>query len=198
MPECWERGWNLGSFQGFRICFEWALLPSFHTFPFPHQWPPGVWGEHYPTSPFWAQTWEFWERYSFVFGMLPGVGPPRRVIPTGQSFLFLNSKTRVVWLSQHGLNFQFSFRILLAVFQFSSGQLCPTSCDPMDCSTPGFPVHITNSRSLLKLMSMALVMPSNHLILCHLLLPPSIFPSIGVFSDESALRIRWPKILSCV
>ena len=51
-----------------------------------------------------------------------------------------------------------------------------------------------NSRSLLKLMSIALVMPSNHLILCHpLLLQPSIFPSIRVYSNESVLRIKWPK-----
>ena len=55
-------------------------------------------------------------------------------------------------------------------------------------------LSITNSRSLLKLMSIESVMPSNHLILCHpLLLPPSIFPSIRVFSNESVLRIRWPK-----
>ena len=53
---------------------------------------------------------------------------------------------------------------------------------------------ITNSRSLLKLISIESVMPSNHLFLCHpLLLLPSIFPSIRVFSNESALRIRWPK-----
>ena len=53
---------------------------------------------------------------------------------------------------------------------------------------------ITNSQNLLKLMSIALVMPSSHLILCRsLLLPPSIFPSIRVFSNESALCIRWPK-----
>ena len=79
----------------------------------------------------------------------------------------------------------------------------------MDCSTPGFPV-ITNSWSLLKLMSIGSVMISNHLILCHplllpsnhlilchpLLLPPSVFPSIRVFSNESALRIRWPKYWS--
>ena len=52
----------------------------------------------------------------------------------------------------------------------------------------------TNSQSLLKLMSIESVMPSNHLILCHpLLLPPSIFPTIRVFSNESALCIRWPK-----
>ena len=55
-------------------------------------------------------------------------------------------------------------------------------------------LSITNSQSLLKLMSMESVMPSNHLILCRpLLLPPSIFPSIRVFSNESVLHIRWPK-----
>ena len=54
-------------------------------------------------------------------------------------------------------------------------------------------LSITNSWSLVKLMSIESVMPSNHLILCHpLLLPPSIFPSIRVFSNESVLRIRWP------
>ena len=58
-------------------------------------------------------------------------------------------------------------------------------------------LSITNSQSLLKLMSVESVMPSNHLILCHpLLLLPSIFPSIRVFSKESALRIRWPKYSS--
>ena len=56
---------------------------------------------------------------------------------------------------------------------------------------------ITNSQSLLKLMSIESVMPSNYLILCHLLLlPPSIFPSIRVSSNESVLRIRWPKYYS--
>ena len=58
-------------------------------------------------------------------------------------------------------------------------------------------LSITNSRSLLKLMSIESVMPSNHLILCRrLLLPPSIFPSIRVFSNESVLRSRWPKYWS--
>ena len=58
-------------------------------------------------------------------------------------------------------------------------------------------LSITNSRSLLKLMSITLVMPSNHLILCRpLLLLPSIFPSITVFSNESAFHIRWPKYWS--
>ena len=58
-------------------------------------------------------------------------------------------------------------------------------------------LSITNSQSLLKLMSIELVMPSNHLIFCHsLLLSPSIFPSIRVFSNESVLCIRWPKYWS--
>ena len=58
-------------------------------------------------------------------------------------------------------------------------------------------LSITNSQSLLKLMSIESVMPSNHLILCHpLLLPPSIFPSIRVFSSESVLHMRWPKYWS--
>ena len=55
-------------------------------------------------------------------------------------------------------------------------------------------LSITNSQSLLKLMSIRSVMPSSHLLLCHpLLLPRSVFPSIRVFSSESVLRIRWPK-----
>ena len=65
----------------------------------------------------------------------------------------------------------------------------------MDCSTPGFP--LLHHLSLLKLMSVELVMPSNHLILCHpLLLLPSIFPSIRVFPNKLALCIRWPKYWS--
>ena len=69
-------------------------------------------------------------------------------------------------------------------------------------ATPGTAAHqaslsIINSQCLPKLMSIELVMPSNHLILCHpLLLLPSIFPIIRVFSNESALRIRWPKYWS--
>ena len=58
-------------------------------------------------------------------------------------------------------------------------------------------LSITNSWTLLKLMSIESVMPSNHLILCHpLFLPPSVFPSISVFSNESVLCIRWPKYWS--
>ena len=81
--------------------------------------------------------------------------------------------------------------------QFSSvAQSCPTLCDPMNCSIPG-PPSITNSRSTPKPMSIESVMPSNHLIFCRpLLLLPSVFPSIRVFSNESALCIRWPKYWS--
>ena len=77
--------------------------------------------------------------------------------------------------------------------QFSSvARSCPTLCDPMDCSMSVFPVH-HHSWSLLKLISIESVMPSNHLILCHPLLLPSIFPSISIFSNGPALLIRWPK-----
>ena len=61
---------------------------------------------------------------------------------------------------------------------------------------PKASLSITNCQSLLKLVSIELVMPSNHLILCHPLLLPSIFPSIRVFSNKSALHIRWPKYWS--
>ena len=73
---------------------------------------------------------------------------------------------------------------------------CLNLCDPMDSSTPGF-LSFTISQSLLKLMSTEWVMPSKHLILCcPLLLPPSIFPSIRVFSNESVFHIRWTEYWS--
>ena len=82
--------------------------------------------------------------------------------------------------------------------QFSSvSQLCPTLCDPTDCSMPGLPVH----HQLPEFAQTHVLWvhwvgggPSNHLILCHpLLLPPSIFPSIRVFSNESTLYMGWPN-----
>ena len=81
--------------------------------------------------------------------------------------------------------------------QFSSvAQSCPTLWNSMNCSTPGLPVH-HQLPEFTKLMSIELVMPCNHLILCHpLLFQPSIFPSIKVFSNESALSIRSPKYWS--
>ena len=76
--------------------------------------------------------------------------------------------------------------------QFSSvAQSCPTQATPWTAALQAS-LSITNSWCLLKLMSIELVMPSNHLILCHpLFLQPSIFPSIRVFSKESVLRIKW-------
>ena len=75
-------------------------------------------------------------------------------------------------------------------------QSCPTLCNPMNHSMPGLPVH-HQLPDLPKLMSVESVMPSNHLILCRpLLLLPSIFPNIRVFSNKSALYIRWPKYWS--
>ena len=75
-------------------------------------------------------------------------------------------------------------------------QSCPTLCNPMNCSTPGLPVH-HQLRSLLKLMSIESVMPSRHLILCcPLLLLPPIPPRIRVFSNESTLHMKWPKYWS--
>ena len=74
----------------------------------------------------------------------------------------------------------------------SVAQSCQTFNDPMGCSTPGFPV-LTIFQSLPKLMSIETVMSSNYLTLgCPLLLLPSIFPNIRVFSNQSALHIRWP------
>ena len=86
-------------------------------------------------------------------------------------------------------------RRIKTLIQFSSvAQPHPTLCDPMDCSTPeSLPF---NSRSLLKLMSIKSVTPSNHLILCCPLLLPSVFHSIMIFSSESVLCIRWPKYWS--
>ena len=77
---------------------------------------------------------------------------------------------------------------------FSSvAQSCQTLCNPMDCSMPGVAV-LYQLLELGQLMSIKLVIPSNHLILCHpLLLLPSIFPNNRVFSNESVLHISWPK-----
>ena len=87
--------------------------------------------------------------------------------------------------------------IVYSIVQFSPvRQSCPTLCDPMDYSTPGL-LSIINSRSLPKLMSIESVMPSNDLIFCRpLLLLPSVFPNIRVFSNESTLHMRWPKYWS--
>ena len=81
--------------------------------------------------------------------------------------------------------------------QFSSvAQSCLTLCDTMNCSTPSLPIH-HQLRSSPRLTSIELVMPSGDLLLCHpLLLLPPIPPRIRVFSNESTLRMRWPKYWS--
>ena len=87
----------------------------------------------------------------------------------------------------------------VALLEFSSVQLLShvwLLATPWTACSTQASLSITNSQSLLKFMSIESVMPSNHLILCHPLLLPSIFPSIRVFSNESALRIRWPKFWS--
>ena len=87
--------------------------------------------------------------------------------------------------------------VVYKFLQFSSvAQSCLTLCDPWTVACQAS-LSVTNSRSLLKLMSIELVMPSNRVILCHpLLLLPSMFPSIRVFSNKSVLHIRWSEYWS--
>ena len=96
-----------------------------------------------------------------------------------------------------GLKFDIKKTKIIASGPISSvAQSCLTLCEPMNRSMPGLPVHHLLPESP-KLMSIVLVRPSSHLILCcPFLLLPSIFPSIRVFSNESALHIRWPKYWS--
>ena len=84
----------------------------------------------------------------------------------------------------------------ISQFSLLQSLRCVQPCNPMDSSMQASQ-SITSSQSSSKLMSIESVMPCNHLILCHPLLPlPSIFPSIRVFSNESAVRIRWPEYWS--
>jgi len=86
-----------------------------------------------------------------------------------------------------------SFNLSILICCCSVTQLCLTLHNPMYCSMPGFPV-LYYLPEFAQLMSVESMMPSNHHILCHpLFLLPSVFPSIKVFSSESALHIRWPK-----
>ena len=102
-------------------------------------------------------------------------------------------------VSIHSLHHQWLSPATIKVFvsdgkiSFSSvAQSCLAFCNPRDCSTPGLPVN-----HQLKLTLITSVMSSNHLILCYrFLLPSSIFPSIGIFSKEPVLHIRWPKYWS--
>ena len=132
---------------------------------------------------------------------------------------FLNLFENFVWLKmnfENRINFYFSSSFTLpfkgsqplgqwdvrpSLFVFRSGQfsslaqLCLWLFETPWTAAHQASLSITNSRSLLKLMSIESVMPNNHLILCYPLLPPSIFPSIRVFPNESVLHIRWPKVL---
>ena len=108
---------------------------------------------------------------------------------------FQTKKTEQIFRDKHGHGVHTHGSVSLS--QFSRvAQSYLTLCKPMDC-TCQTALSFTNSQSLLKLMTIESVMPSNHLILCcPLLLPPSIFPSIRVFSNESVLCIRWSKYWS--
>ena len=89
-----------------------------------------------------------------------------------------------------------TFPLLIKVQYSLVAQSCLTLCDPMDYSTPSL-LSVANSQSLLKLMFIESLMPSNQLTLCHPFpFLPSIIPSIRVFSNESVLHIRWPKYWS--
>ena len=91
----------------------------------------------------------------------------------------------------------FEGRDTTSILNCSVFKLCLTLCDPMDYTAHQAPLSFTIFQSLLKLTSIELVIPPNRLILCcPILLSPSIFPSMGVFSNELALHIRWPKYWS--
>ena len=101
-------------------------------------------------------------------------------------YLSIEEKEDVVYITEWTIQFS-SVQSLSHIWHFATPWTAARQASP----------SITNSRSLLKLVSIESVMPSSHLILCHpLFLLPSIFPSIRVFSNESALHIRWPKYWS--
>ena len=112
----------------------------------------------------------------------------------GSIWISLSSSYLLHFHKQHQLSEIHTVLSTSDLVQFSSvAQSLPTLCDPMNCNTPGLPIH-HQLLSLPRLMPIESVMPSNHLILCRPVLHlPSIFFSIRVFSNESALCIRWPK-----
>ena len=106
--------------------------------------------------------------------------------------LYRNTEYLLQLLQKYMKHFKNYFKYGRIMGYFSVAKSCLTLCGPIDCSMPGFPV-LETLMSVFKLMSIDLVMPSNHLIFCHpILLLPSIFPRIKVFSNELTLRIRWP------
>ena len=167
----------------------------------PHRWQPTRQlslgfsrQEHWSGLPFPSPMHES-EKWKWSCSVVPDFSGPHGLQPTRllRPWDFPGKST--------GVGYQCLLHTLLlhynCVFQFSSvAQLCPTLCDPMNGSTLAHPV-LHQFLSLPKLMFTESVMLSNHLILCHpFVLLPSIFPSIRVFSNESALRIRWPKYWS--
>ena len=127
----------------------------------------------------------------------PTLRDPMDCSPPGSSIHGIFQARVLEWaaISNPALALQSCSVLMCRFSQFSSvTQSCPTLRDPMNRSTPGLPVSITNSQSLPKRMSIELVMPSSDLILCRpLLLLSPISPSIRVFSNGSVLCIRWPK-----
>ena len=135
--------------------------------------------------------YEIWELWLHQFSS-PLAGPKMR---PGSFVCFWKDPSNTACYRSHS-QYQESVSITEIVLSSVQSHSHIWLCNPMDCSTPDSP-SVTNSLSLLKLMSIELVMPSNNLILsCPLLLLPSIFPSIRVFCNESTLRIRWPKYWS--
>ena len=130
---------------------------------------------------------------------IPWTEEPGRLQSTGSQRVRPNWSN---WTHTHSTHIDifniFSYLIKFQKFHccYSFAKLCPTLCDPMDCSTPGFPV-LHYLQEFAQTHSIKSVIPSNHLILCRpLLLLTSIFPSIRVFSNESALCIRLSKYWS--
>ena len=126
-------------------------------------------------------------------------------LPYAIKEMFLMTSLIFATLLYGRIRFVLNGTVNLTLAQFSSvAQSCPTHCEPVDCSTPGLPVHHqlpeftqTHVHGVSDVIQPSHPLSSHHLILCHpLLLLPSIFPSIRVFSSESALRIRLPKYWS--
>ena len=122
--------------------------------------------------------------YQFVLSLYFSILHPFILTRISNKNIFL---ARILFLSL--LTNMCSIIMLVVIKCCSVTKSCPTLCDPRDCSTPGF-LSFTVSWSVLKFMSLESVMLSHHLILCSLLLLPSIFPSIRVFSIMLALCIR--------
>ena len=135
-----------------------------------------------------SKTWVIWMNKNKIF--VTEVGNSGVITKTIYRRDKQQSYLNQLVLTQPNSSFHF---ILFPISSVQSFSRVPLFTTPWTAARQAS-LSITNSWSLLKLISIETVMPSNHLILClPLLLLPSIFPSIRVFSNESALRIRWPK-----